>query len=66
MFHFQQARLGHGDQVVFDSLTLTIEQGEKVALLGPSGAGKSTLLNALRSQQESVCEIGRASCRERV
>ena len=55
MFDFQQARLGHGDQVVFNNLTLTIEQGEKVALLGPSGAGKSTLLNALRSQQESVC-----------
>ncbi|PHR67742.1 ATP-binding cassette domain-containing protein [Alcanivorax sp.] len=55
MFDFQQARLGHGDQVVFDSLTLTIEQGEKVALLGPSGAGKSTLLDALRSQQESIC-----------
>ena len=55
MFHFQQARLGHGDQVVFNDLTLTIEQGEKVALLGPSGAGKSTLLDALRSQQESAC-----------
>lgn len=50
MFHFQQARLGHGDQVVFDDLTLTIEHGEKVALLGPSGAGKSTLLDALRRQ----------------
>lgn len=55
MFHFQQARLGHGDQVVFDDLTLTIEHGEKVALLGPSGAGKSTLLDALRRQQEAAC-----------
>lgn len=37
-----------GEQsLVFNDLTLTIPQGQKILLLGPSGCGKSTLLQVL-------------------
>ncbi|MCC1495387.1 ATP-binding cassette domain-containing protein [Alcanivorax sp. 1008] len=51
MFQFNQHTLQRQGVTVLQSLNLTIQQGEKVALLGVSGAGKSTLLEALRLQQ---------------
>ncbi|WP_280342556.1 ABC transporter ATP-binding protein [Nocardia abscessus] len=37
----------HGDRMVIDDLTLTVPQGQRLAIVGPSGAGKSTLLQLL-------------------
>ncbi|MFC2171687.1 ABC transporter ATP-binding protein [Acidobacteriota bacterium] len=36
-----------GDQVVLDSLSLQVDQGELYAILGPNGAGKTTLLKCM-------------------
>ena len=36
-----------GDIVVLDNINLTIEQGEKVAIIGETGSGKSTLAQIL-------------------
>ena len=35
----------YGDVPVFRDVSLTVEQGEFVAIVGESGVGKSTLLN---------------------
>jgi putative ABC transport system ATP-binding protein len=33
--------------VIFDKLTMTVPQGDFIAIMGPSGSGKTTLLNLL-------------------
>ncbi len=36
-----------GERVILDSINLTVQSGQSIALLGESGVGKSTLLNVL-------------------
>ncbi|HET9325307.1 MAG TPA: ABC transporter ATP-binding protein [Candidatus Eisenbacteria bacterium] len=40
-------RRGNEEVVVLDGLSLSIQEGEYVALMGPSGSGKTTLLNLI-------------------
>lgn len=39
-----------GDTLIFDSVTASIEDGDRIGLIGANGIGKSTLLNVLCGQ----------------
>ncbi|XP_022774894.1 ABC transporter F family member 5-like [Durio zibethinus] len=38
---------GYEDELLFNRANLTIERGEKIAIIGPNGCGKSTLLRLI-------------------
>ena len=59
-FHFPEApkagrvvleaknlRRAYGSSVILDNVNLTVERGDRIALVGPNGAGKSTLMRVL-------------------
>jgi len=57
LVHFEAENLGYALQskhasIILPRLTLTLHEGERIALLGQSGTGKSTLLTELRQRLE--------------
>ena len=44
---FQNVTVRRGERDVLDGVTLSIAQGENVAILGPNGSGKSTLIKTI-------------------
>jgi len=46
------------ERIALDSVTLSIAQGEHVAILGPNGCGKSTLILAIACQLYPIAQPG--------
>jgi len=46
-FDARSATLSFADRVALQSVSISIQAGERVALVGPSGAGKTSLLRLL-------------------
>lgn len=47
VIQIEDLKMEFGGRVILDHITITINQGEFIAMLGPNGAGKSTLLKLL-------------------
>lgn len=47
LLEFRDVTVMKGQKKLLDSLTVTIQQGEHVAILGPNGAGKSTFIQTI-------------------
>jgi iron complex transport system ATP-binding protein len=50
LIDIRNATIWRGKTRVFDSLTLTIDRHERVAILGPNGSGKTTLLKTINRE----------------
>jgi len=42
-----------GPRTLFDGLSLTVSEGDRIGIIGPNGAGKSTLLRILAGEQNA-------------
>jgi iron complex transport system ATP-binding protein len=47
LLEFSNVTIFHGEKKVLDSLSLTIREGENIAILGPNGAGKSSFIRTI-------------------
>ena len=49
MIHINDIFLNFGDRILFDDISLTIDQSDRIGLVGRNGSGKSTFLKAIKN-----------------
>ncbi|RUO21655.1 ATP-binding cassette domain-containing protein [Aliidiomarina haloalkalitolerans] len=52
VFEAKDLALGFGDKTLIENLTITIQRGDKLALVGPNGCGKSSLIRCILGDLE--------------
>ena len=55
LFNLVRVDVSYAEHTALHDISVTIGEGERVALIGPSGAGKTTLLNKLYTMQADKC-----------
>ena len=58
LIDIRNARIWRGSTCVFENLSLTIDEHERVAILGPNGSGKTTLLKTINRELYPVVREG--------
>ncbi|NIP96572.1 MAG: ATP-binding cassette domain-containing protein, partial [Akkermansiaceae bacterium] len=53
MLTIRNLTMSHGGRVLFEEANLTLNWGERVALVGPNGAGKSTLFQIILGNERA-------------
>ena len=52
----ENIKKSYGDKVLFDGLSMSINEGQKIALVARNGTGKTTLLRVIAGQEGSEGE----------
>ena len=52
VIELEKIHKAYGDKVIYESLDITIERGDRMVLVGPNGSGKSTMLKILAGHLE--------------
>src|SRR5262252_1016283 len=58
LIEFERITVMRGSAIVLNDISLTIGQGEHVAILGPNGCGKSTLIKTITRECYPLPEPG--------
>ena len=57
VFAMKNVAKGFGDRTLFDNVNLTVEGGERIAILGDNGTGKTTFIKCLLGDEDCAGKI---------
>ena len=57
VFEMKRVAKGFGDRTLFENVELTVEGGERIALLGDNGTGKTTFIKCLLGEEDCQGKI---------